>query len=189
MTDMYTKDYYRRTGLIETEFRQAGVLRPDQASAFCYMFLNGHNPETILSIGCGEGILESFIEQRLPNVSVLGTDTSTAIEDMYRGKYFQCISSEKAITLQGDKANTILMCEVLEHLNLITFTYTIRRLSKWCGRLIITNRLEYWPIDVNDWDHVMRIDDKVFDRIAQLGDVVFRHGSHLVLDIGKDQAK
>ncbi len=182
---IYTKEYYERTGLIETAFAQTNVLRPDQASAFVYMYLNGHKPGVILSIGCGTGLLEQFIEQQEPDIRVIGTDISKAVAGLYKGKEFHRAGCQQATNQFCDVADTIIMCESLEHIGKVALNHflTIMQKHQYRRRLIITNRLEYWPITVNGWDHIMRVDKAVFNIISEIGTVIFRHGSHLVLDI------
>lgn len=180
---MYDENYYFHNGKIESEFRIAGVLRPDQASAVVYAFLDDHRPKILLSIGCGIGILESFFETF--GVRVIGTDPSETAKDHYQGKEFHQLNFIEAIKEFGRGCDTIVCCEVIEHIPPEEFQLGLSQLRQINARLIITNRLEYYPINLNNWDHINKIDDGVFDEISLLGCVRFRHGSHLVIDIGK----
>lgn len=80
----YDVAYYQRDNH-ENRYKQAGMLRPDQYAAACYTLgLKFHdhdvdtprNPGIITSIGCGEGVLEAFLE-RLGH-TVVGVD-----DDLY----------------------------------------------------------------------------------------------------------
>ena len=80
--------------------------------------------------------------------------------------------------------DTIIFCEAIEH-------FTEKQIEKFwqeiCtnfhGRVIMTNRLNFHPIPVNEDDHVREINNKVYDQfISQSKNCIFRSGSHLVLE-------
>lgn len=183
VANMYDSDYYARGGLIETAFEDAELLRPEQASVIAYAFAQGRKPRVMLSIGSGKGILEKFLEDLDPSLVIIGTDPSLDAAKLYKGSHCEVIDFVGAI--KGYKFDTIILCAVLEHIPLKDIEAGIEELSKRKVRLVITNRLEYHPIKPNGWDHVTTIDDDLFRVIADKGSVVFRHGSHLVVDFPK----
>lgn len=177
---MYDRAYYERSGLVETPFEIAGVLRPEMASAVVYALLGGREPEHILSVGCGTGIMEEFLERL--GIDVTGADCSPAANVLYRGKKFvlqDCFTAVEAF--EGD---TIILCSTVEHIDAKEFAATMDIIRKRTVRLIITNRLEFHPIEPNGWDHVATINDAAFASIATGGVVVFQCGAHLVVDYG-----
>lgn len=182
---IYDKHYYQAEGKIERDFLEAGLLRPDQASAVGYVFADGQRPKVLLSIGVGVGILEKWLEPFI--VRIIGTDSSVAAESMYRGKEFHRMGFLRALKEFGSICETIICCEVIEHIDPEEFRRGLEKLRSLQVRLIVTNRLAYHPIDLNDWDHVNKIDNKTMNHIADLGRVRFRHGSHMVVDINQDE--
>lgn len=181
---VYDKAYYERSGLIETAFREAGVLRPEQASAMTYVYAKGRKPKVILFIGSGIGILEKFLEDWDSSLVIIGTDPSLAGSRFYQGSH--CEVTDFLGAVKCYQFDTIILCAVIEHIPLLDIKAGIEELSKRNVRLIITNRLEYHPIKPNGWDHVTKIDDVLFRVIANKGNLIFRHGSHLVVDYPKD---
>ena len=180
----YDRHYYRAEGKIEKPFLDANLLRPDQASAAGYAFADNRKPKVMLSIGVGVGILEKYLEQF--DVRIIGTDPSDVVEQLYKGKEFYRIDFLHALEQFHHICDTVICCEVIEHINPNEFQHGLKKLKLLKGRLIVTNHLNYHPICINNWDHVNEIDDKMMDRIADLGQVRFRHGSHIVVDINHD---
>jgi len=184
---IYDEYYYRSEKKIEGDFLKAGLLRPDQASAFAYAFADGRRPEVLLSIGSGIGVLEKWMEPFI--VRIIGTDPSEAAQRMYRGKEFYRMTFFRALEKFGQECDTIICCEVIEHIDPKEFNLGLEKLKLLKIRLIVTNRLAYHPISINNWDHVNKIDEKTMDQLANLGRVRFRHGSHIVVDINDDGQK
>ena len=182
---MYDKAYYERSGLIESAFQEAGLLRPEQASAVAYAYAKGRRPFTILSIGSGIGILEKFLERLEIRLLIIGTDPSPDAAQIYQGSLFYPMGFVEAVT-EIKCYDTVIMCAVLEHIPQGDIEAGIEEISNRTCRLIITNRLEYHPIRPNGWDHITKIDDDLFQVIANKGSIVFHHGSHLVVDYPKD---
>lgn len=181
---VYDKAYYERGGLIETAFREAGFLRPEQASAIAYAFAKGRKPKVILFIGSGIGILERFLENLDVSLTIIGTDSSFAAAQLYQGSH--CVFIDFLGAVKCYQFDTIILCAVIEHIPISDIETGIELLAKRKVRLIITNRLEYHPIKPNGWDHITKIDDALFQIIANNGNLIFRHGSHLVVDYPKD---
>lgn len=186
-TVIYDKYYYRAEGKIEQCFYDANLPRPDQASAAIYIFADGQKPKVLLSIGAGAGVLEKWLEPFI--VRIIGTDPSAAAEQIYQGKEFYRMGMLRALEHFGSICNTIICCEVIEHIDPEEFRFALEKLKSLKIRLIITNRLAYHPIEVNNWDHVNKIDEKTMEQIAALGHVRFQHGSHIVVDINSNEGK
>ena len=86
--------------------------------------------------------------------------------------------------------DTVLMVESLEHILAEDFEPVrlriVEALRKNSGRFIVTNWIDYHPIEVGWYAatdvHCRLVDDALFDEWAKEGNVVFREGAHLVLD-------
>ena len=93
------------------------------------------------------------------------------------------------IRKRGLKPDTVIFCESAEHIprkELFTAFEIIKdMLTVTSGLMIIVNWIDFHPIQKNgnaDWNHITTIDDVVYDWLAtQAKSVVFRQGSHLVL--------
>lgn len=184
MQNVYDKAYYERNGLMESSFQEAGLLRPEQASAIAYAFAKGRKPKVILSIGSGIGILEKFLEDLGLSIIITGTDPSSHAVQLYQGSHCEVIDFVGAV--EAYRFDTIILCAVLEHIPLPDIKTGMEEISKRTCRLIITNRLEYRLIKPNGWDHITRIDNTLFRMIIANGNLIFRHGSHLVVDYPRD---
>ena len=98
--------------------------------------------------------------------------------------------ASKARFLIADHASdTVIFCESVEHIPgkefFAAFEIIKNMLTVTSGLMIITNWIYFHPIQKNrnmDWNHITTIDDAVYDSLAaQAKSVVFRQGSHLVL--------
>ena len=87
--------------------------------------------------------------------------------------------------------HTVVMVESLEHILEEDFTPAYQKiiegLKRNCGRFIITNWLDYHPINIGDYAlphvHCRLVDDALYDSFSKdAKTVVYRNGSHLVLD-------
>lgn len=175
---MYDADYFQRD-IPENWFSKYGLLRPDQLAAFCYTFglpfwgneeLKPRQPKLVYSIGCGTGVLESFMEQF---TDVIGVDPMDGAKQLYKGKRIQD-------TYQGG-GDTIIFCESIEHIP----EEEIKRILDLVpngARVVIVNWLAYHPLPTNGWDHITPIDDKFFDDISNGWEVLVRRHSHLVME-------
>lgn len=188
---MYDVGYYRRPTLVEPLYERFGLFRPDQYTAACYLyglpvwhpdeatrrFEDGtcitRKPGRIVSIGCGEGQLEAWLEQQ--GHEVVGVDPSLGARHLYRGS---CLMGHYDGT--GD---TVLFVESLEHLSDDVRDDIWQRIPTG-ARIVIVNWPDEHPIDpdATGWDHVTRVDDALFDRLAEGHRVIVRRGSHLVLE-------
>lgn len=93
--------------------------------------------------------------------------------------------------IDWSKVDTVLMVESLEHILAEDFEPVYERvrdhLRSVGGRFIITNWVDYHPINVGDYApaeiHCRLVDDALYDSWSKDAKaVVYRNGSHLVLD-------
>lgn len=184
----YDVGYYRRDAP-EFWFGGHGLLRPDQLAAVCYAFgvpfwgsepYAPRDPGLIVSMGAGEGYLEGELE-RLLDGHVVGVDPSPGARQLYRGSRW-CPAATRTL-ING--AGTVIFGESIEHIPLEE-TLQVRAWMAPGSRLIVVNWPDFHPIEphLNGWDHITRVDDALYDRLAAGGRVVLRRGSHLVVDIG-----
>lgn len=177
----YTVKYYRRD-IPEHWFYQYGLLRPDELAAICYAFgqpftVKGkdmpRDPGVIYSIGCGEGYLEEQLEKM--GCEVYGVDPSPGAKKLYRGK--------NLLKKYPGGGATVIFCESVEHLFPEQFDEIWEKIEPGV-RVIFVNWLDFHPIepDSTGYDHVRLIDDDFYDKVSYGHRVIFRQGSHLVLE-------
>jgi SAM-dependent methyltransferase len=182
----YDVAYYQRDAP-EFWFARHGLPRPDQLAAICYTFgvpfwgsepYAPRDPGRVLSVGCGEGQLEVTLEGM--GLTVTGVDPSLGALELYRGGM---LVGEARQALAAS-AGTVIYNESIEHIP-VEQTLQVRSWMAPGSRLIVTNWPDFHPIEpTSDWDHITRVDDALYDRLAQGGQVVLRRGSHLVVDVG-----
>lgn len=104
------------------------------------------------------------------------------------GKYelLNCQIEDVEIRLESD-ADTVLLVETLEHLEAPVFDkfwkdILVPLLERNKGRFIVTNWLDYHPLKATGSEHCRQTDDNLYDRLAEGHRVVYRRGSHMVLD-------
>jgi SAM-dependent methyltransferase len=177
----YDEGYYRRN-ITEYQYKQVGLLRPDQYAAACYTLglrFDGADVDTprypgvITSIGCGDGVLERFLEDL--GYTVIGVDPSPGAQALYQGTVL--------VDRYPGHAGTVLFVESVEHLPGDVFDDIWARIPAGT-RVVFTNWVGFHPIepDGTGWDHITRIDDAFYDRLCEGHRVVKRNGSHLVLE-------
>lgn len=177
----YTVKYFRRD-VPEHWFYQYGLLRPDELAAICYAFgrpftVKGNDinrdPGVIYSIGSGEGYLEEKLENM--GCEVYGVDPSPGSKKLYRGK--------NLLKTYPGGGGTVIFCESVEHLFPEQFDEIWSRIESGT-RVIFVNWLDFHPIepDSTGYDHVRLVDDEFYDKISYGNRVIFRRGSHLVLE-------
>ncbi len=92
----------------------------------------------------------------------------------------ECLPS---IDLAG--LDTVMFCESLEHIPEECFTPFWEKVGEVLrrnnGMLIVTNWLDYHPLHVSGREHCRLVDDALYEELAQGGTVVYRRGSHLVI--------
>ena len=77
------------------------------------------------------------------------------------------------------------MSECIEHITMTECKNMLMGITKPC-KLIITNEIDFWPIQKHNWpawNHIHTIDDTVYDIIEQYATkTISRKNSHLVLE-------
>jgi len=171
----------------ETWFPQRGLFRPDELACVCYLFskpfwgleaLPVRAVDRVLSIGCGVGNVEAWLETQ--GCEVIGVETSEAARALYRGAEVV----ERAEAEHFAWADSVIFVESLEHIP----REEIDRLWSLLTpntRVITVNWPDYFPLapDGSGWDHVTQLDDSLFDELSSAGIVRVRRASHLVFDI------
>jgi hypothetical protein len=105
---------------------------------------------------------------------VIGVDPSEGAHELYKGK--------EIISEYPGGGDTIVFCESIEHIPQDELD-RIFSLIPQDARIIIVNWLHYHPIIPDgSLDHITRIDDDYYNKLAEGRKVVVRQGSHLVLD-------
>ncbi len=93
----------------------------------------------------------------------------------------ECLSS-----LDLEFVDTVMFVESLEHIPEDCFDLfwpPVRwALAKNKGRLIVANWIDYHPLEAVNAEHCRRVDDALYEELAQGGVVKYRNGSHLVVD-------
>jgi len=152
-------------------------------------------PKFVVDIGCGRG--ELLLSYQLLNIDCVGIDPSPGAkelvpqtmkwEDIKQYKFINCGMLEGL--RQIESADTIVMCESIEHVREIEFNKAWKivcdLLNKTHGLFIVTNWINYHPIPVDGtgYDHIRRIDNVFYDTLSlDAKKVIFRRGSHLVLE-------
>lgn len=177
----YDDNYFNRD-IPEQWFGRHGLLRPDQLAALCYalnwpFWVNGRtvarNPGLIVSMGCGQGLLEKKLEDM--GYKVIGVDPNFG--DIYQG-------STRVEKYEGLDADTLMFVESIEHIPKDEILRVVRSLRSG-ARVIVTNFPDFHPIDVDNtgWDHITRIDDDFYNELLDGREPVVRRGSHLVFDV------
>ena len=156
------------------------------------------NPNLVYSIGCGRGELETALH--IHGIPVIASDPCPVLNEMTEetakrwnngnGPTFLNMYTGDATDYLVDHGlvpDTVIFCESIEHVHVQDFDRAWKYLKDCLelthGLLIITNFVTFHPINASSkWDHITRIDDKFMDNlISQAKLVVFRQGSHLVL--------
>lgn len=185
-SENYEKGYFDQPGL-EKDYHDLGLFRPDQVYAISYALgltdARRHlqrKPSKILSIGCGQGAIESFLASK--GFDVTATDIADNVE---AGGFHFILGSMDDISY--DDFDTVIFCESIEHIPKDEFDRNwmkmVDMLKKTRGILIITNWFEYHPIriDASGWNHVREVNDAFYDSLAMHGETVVRNKSHLVI--------
>ena len=162
------------------------------------------DPNLVIDIGCGRGEIAGTLAymgigciavdpakgaavligrtfREFFNMSTLPTNTEFINKSAFEGMW--------EIKRRGLRPDTVIFCESIEHIShkefLATFEIIKMMLADVSGMLVITNWIDYHPIQKNndmDWNHIATINDTLYDSLAaQAKKVVFRRGSHLVL--------
>jgi hypothetical protein len=153
-------------------------------------------PKKILEIGAGRGELSCTISKL--GIEVIPVEIATGADiwfkktgELYFGKDFiPPTIITQVLDINVAEIDTIIMVEVLEHIKEEEFFLLWDKIIKeFTGVFIVTNFLHMHPIPIGgDWlgaeeEHCRLIDDTVYDAMCkQAKSIVFRKGSHLVLE-------
>ena len=91
--------------------------------------------------------------------------------------------------------DTVIFCESAEHMPAKEVWRSFDLMAGMAAgggsgiRVVVTNWIDLHPIrrSGRDWDHLHDVDDAFYDRLESYADrTVFRRGSHLVLELGRE---
>ena len=152
-------------------------------------------PKRILEIGGGVGVLANTIKRL--DVECISVDIASDQQTLYNmtSKYYfgidqsdvtmisNCISLEIQ-NLNLDEIDTIMMVESIEHIPEERFDVVWKEIiQKFKGKFIITNWLDYHPIESTGKLHCRRTDDQFYDFLSKHAVSCWhRDRSHLVLE-------
>lgn len=190
----YSRAYFLDRDIQEVENYRLRRIRADQLACFHWaMHEPGgglRRPVHVLDVGAGRGELSAMFA--LCGIPVTGLDPSPAAASLYARTLRVWAKAEPRVIADAaelkDPADTVIFCESLEHIPEDVFNAMWPRIVEWLnqyqGRLIVANWEENHPIepDGTGWDHVRRVDDALYDWLAEGRTTVFRRGSHLVVD-------
>ena len=163
---IYNRAYFERP-TIERQYFDQRKVREDQQVVLDYV----RGPR-VLSVGCGLGFLEHLLAER--GLSVIAVD----VADNRQYRDFWLLKGGMD-AIPKEHFGTAFFCESLEHIPEEEFE---RNWPIDCGRLIISNWAKFHPIYATGWDHIRQVDNRLFDRLAENGTVVYRNGSQIVID-------
>ena len=159
-------------------------------------------PNLVIDVGAGRGELSATLSYL--NIKTIPIDpaygSAKTIKKTYKDFYnidkFEFINKDcvkgiqKILEQKTNKPDTVIFCESIEHISRSEFQKFFNIIKKVLkethGILIITNFIDFHPIEKNTtyqtWEHIQTIDDDLYDELAsQAKSVIFRRGSHLVL--------
>lgn len=153
-------------------------------------------PTAVIDIGGGRGDLSLALSyygirtemiEPSPDVFKMVAETRELF-DMKEVKLSlqNCTLHESLInTMYTGTWDTIVFSESIEHIEEEEFNKCFpiieRMLRKSKGMLIIVNWIDFHPIRKQKPDHIRAINDTLYDEISKGKEVIFRKGSHLVL--------
>lgn len=157
-------------------------------------------PSLVVDVGCGRGEISALLTH--VGIECIPIDPSKGAASLI-GKTFREFYSMPPPELISKPAldglreirkrdlipDTVIFCESIEHISrkelAAAFELIKDMLTATSGLMIVTNWIDFHPIykDSNaGWNHIATIDDATYDSLAaQAKSVVFRQGSHLVL--------
>ena len=152
-------------------------------------------PKKILEIGGGRGEVANFLTYL--NYDITSVEFAENAKEWYDNtgiKFFNKIQDIKLINenikdlnIDLKEYDTIIMCESLEHIpeeHFNNFYTNIKNNFK--GYFIVTNWLNYHPLQGNGDMHCRTIDDELYDKFVQDSiKVIYRDRSHLCIEYGK----
>lgn len=146
-------------------------------------------PRLVFDIGCGRGELSMALDWM--GCQVVAFDPSEAAIDICRetsgsssGVTWVCSDFAQA-AMWGGRVDAVVFSESIEHIHPEEFEFAWPKLEElmieYHSLLVVTNWVNYFPIKVESFDHVMQVDEALYSRLSRNGRVVVRHGSHLVV--------
>ena len=155
-------------------------------------------PKSVLDIGGGRGEVAVALSLWRNRIQLIEPSSSASallrITQQKFGIYgnVQLWNKELRIAeklVDWADVDTIIMTESIEHIEHEDFDETyvnyIRPiLRKNKGLFIITNWIDFFPIEIVLPYHCRKIDDEFYDWLAKDGEIIFRRGSHLVIKYG-----
>lgn len=162
------------------------------------------NPRSLLDIGGGRGevavafsYLNSFLRYYNRVQLIEPSSAAPALLKMTQEKFgmyetVQLWNKELKIAqklVDWSDVDTVIMTESVEHIEKEDFDeaylkYIRPTLRKNKGLLIITNWIDFHPIEIMLPYHCRKVGDIFYDWLAADGKTIFRQGSHLVVKYG-----
>lgn len=149
-------------------------------------------PRRVLDVGCGRGELcAAFSLLQIPTVGVDSSHAAIwlASKSVLDWGDWQYVTLLEEPLLRLYNTDTVCLCEVLEHISLGEFRALwptlVMHLRARGGHLIVTNDIDLHPIspDETGWNHISPVNDERYNEMAaNASRVIFRRGSHLVLE-------
>jgi SAM-dependent methyltransferase len=195
---------------VESKAFNQGMLRPDELSALAYvegetapvedemdfdeLEQRPHSDRLVIDVGCGRGMLAAALIRRGFRVHAidfshdaiqLTVETVTRRADPDRLKT-QCIDfADIAHVAFAKRPHAVIFSETLEHIPEEDFAQGWPTVLTFGCLLVIVNFRDLHPIEIDTtgWNHIRRVDDKLYDWIASHGTTLVRDGSHLVVKL------
>lgn len=148
------------------------------------LYVSGsREPGKTLDIGGGRGEISLGLSYLDVDVTML--DPTEDVSKLLKETAKKLDIEDRFEVLNGPLGNlrefdyeTVIFCESIEHIAKPELQHFF---SNYEGRVIITNFIDYHPIEIDKPWHITRIDNDFYDSIK--GEVIYREGSHLVIDV------
>ena len=153
-------------------------------------------PKSVLDVGGGRGEVAWALSQLGARVQLvephpLAADWLQRTASQFKAplgdvKLINELVPECLDSLELNSVDTVLFVESIEHIPDHCFEPFWEKVKPALvansGRLIVTNWLSYFPLDVSGPEHCRLVDSQLYARLAEGGRVVFQQGAHLVVD-------
>lgn len=150
-------------------------------------------PKHVIDIGTGRGDIACTLDHM--GIDVTAVDPNTAMDRWFEKTSLHWFGTKhigpkllngylRDFEIDWSTYDTILMVESLEHIPAAEFDRAWENICRsFKGRFIVTNYINMHPIPAVDDEHCRLTDDCLYDIMCAAGTVVFRRGSHLVIDM------
>lgn len=151
-------------------------------------------PKLALSVGCGRGDNEAaMLALGVPLVAIdfsmdaceLTRETIKRLADLENSCILNLALSDVPPVFKHQNLipDTVLFIESIEHIPEVDFDAFLPYVKAWHARLIVVNWINFHPIRADDsgWGHIRDVTDEHYDAYSAGGQVIFRQGSHLVV--------